>query len=329
MSLFLLIVALLAGVLLVEAARLVARGADELIRRESPDPRQSPADYGLPYVEVWFLSRDGLRLHGWFIPAQGSPLRSRDDPQWSMGNRGVVIFCHGRFGSKDPDLKYVPDFHAAGYGVLLFDFRGHGRSEGRYSSFGYYERGDLQAAIDLLESKGIRRVGVLGFSLGGAVGISTAAIDPRIVGVVSDGGYAELSKVVRAGSVERGYPPWLSKAFAPLVLWWAKRRMGCRLEEADPIRWVARIAPRPLFLIHGEIDPYITSDDVRRLFAAAGEPKELWIAPGAGHRRVEERYPVEYGQRVLGFFDRYLGSAGGLYKQAMPAEGEHEAAAPL
>ncbi|HJX38406.1 MAG TPA: alpha/beta hydrolase, partial [Anaerolineae bacterium] len=85
------------------------------------------------------------------------------------------------------------------------------------------------------------------------------------------------------------------------------------LEQSDPLRWVDKIAPRALFLIHGEEDPYVSVEDVRRLYQRAGEPKELWIAPGAGHRRVDQVYPDEYRERVLGFFDRYL---------AKSAEGE-------
>jgi fermentation-respiration switch protein FrsA (DUF1100 family) len=64
-----------------------------------------------------------------------------------------------------------------------------------------------------------------------------------------------------------------------------------------------------LLIIHGEEDPYVSVEDVRRLYEQAGEPKELWIAPGAGHRRVDQVYPDEYRDRVLGFFDRYLATA--------------------
>jgi fermentation-respiration switch protein FrsA (DUF1100 family) len=90
------------------------------------------------------------------------------------------------------------------------------------------------------------------------------------------------------------------------VLRLAGRRVEGDLEESDPLRWVDKIAPRALFLIHGEEDPYVAVEDVRRLYDAAGEPKELWIAPGAGHRRVDQVYPDAYRERVLSFFGRYL-----------------------
>ena len=287
---------------------IVFRGASQLICPPEPDPEGSPSDYGLPYLEVIFPSRDGLRLHGWFIPSERSPLPSLADDDWSGGSKGTVIFCHGRFGSKDPDLKYAPFFRQAGYNTFLFDFRGHGRSEGRYSSFGYHERLDLLGAIDLLQSKGISRFGVLGFSLGGAVGIATAAQCEAIVAVVSDGGFTELRKVVEAGSRKKGFPALLAALVVPLILWIAGRRLGCDLSEADPRRWVDKITPRALFLIHGVEDPYISIEDVRRLYEAAGEAKELWIVAGAGHRQADEVQPTEYRRRLLGFFDRYLAS---------------------
>ncbi|HEM61335.1 MAG TPA: alpha/beta hydrolase, partial [Chloroflexi bacterium] len=104
-----------------------------------------------------------------------------------------------------------------------------------------------------------------------------------------------------------------------LILWLAGRRVGGDLEESEPLRWVSGIAPRPLLIIHGENDPYVSVEDARRLYDRAGQPKELWIAPGAGHRRVDEVYPDEYRDRVVGFFDRYLaGTADGAQRP-----GEH------
>jgi fermentation-respiration switch protein FrsA (DUF1100 family) len=94
------------------------------------------------------------------------------------------------------------------------------------------------------------------------------------------------------------------------MLWIAGRRLGCDLSEADSLRWVDKISPRALLLIHGAEDPYISVEDVRRLHEAAGEPKELWIVAEAGYRQVDEVRRAEYRRRVLGFFDRYLASEG-------------------
>ncbi len=303
-----LLASIVISLIVIIVALIVLRWSTELIKPPRPDEMSNPADYGLPFTEVLFPSRDGLTLHGWFIPAQRLSAFALGDDDWATGTKGTVVFGHGRFGSKDPDLKYAPFFREAGYNSFLFDFRGHGRSEGDYTSFGLHERKDLLGAIDFLCSKGISSVGVLGFSLGAVVGIDTAAICEEIKTVIADGAFVELRGALARGARERGFPRWLIRWLGPLILWMAGRRVGGDLEESDPLRWVDKIAPRALFIIHGGRDPYISTDDVQRLYHKTGEPKELWIVPEAGHRQVDEIHPQEYQERVLRFFDRYLAS---------------------
>ena len=275
-------------------------GSSQIIRRRVPDPPSDPAQYGLAYEEVTFPSRDGLTLRGWFIPAPEA--------------RGTVVFCHGHAGSMDPDVKYVPALHERGYNVLMFDFRGHGRSEGQHVSMGYYERQDLLGAVDYLRGRGIDRVGVLGFSMGGAVAMATAPHTEAIRAVVSDGGFARLSDAIAAGVRERaassrsgqGLPGFLASLVGHLMIWLTGLRLGCPLSEADPIRWVDEMAPRALFIIQGALDPFVTVEEAGELYAAAGEPKEIWIVPKAGRRQADRRHPEEYRHRVLAFFDQWL-----------------------
>lgn len=305
------------GILTLWIGRMISRGVNEFIGRVPPDPFTTPAAYGLAFTEVWFKTSDGLRLHGWFIPAKGVAPQSAEDADWGPLGKGTVIFCHGRFGSKDPDLKYVPWFHEAGYNVFMFDFRGHGRSDGQYCSYGYYEVEDMRAAIALLKPKGQGPFGALGFSFGGATAITAAAQIPEIACVASDGGFVRIRNTMVRGSGERGYPVLLARIFSSLTLTLAGRRLGCNLEEADPIRWVDKISPRALFVIHGGRDKYVATADVHKLYDAAGESKELWIEPEAEHRRVDELRPEEYRERLLSFFDRYLASKGEVLRQTV------------
>lgn len=268
---------------------IVVVGANRITQRRVPDDPASPADHGLAFEEVTFASRDGLTLRGWFLPAQPA--------------RGTVVFCHGHAGSMDPDVEYAPMFHDRGYNVLMFNFRAHGNSEGKHVSMGFFERMDLLGAIDYLQSRGIGRLGVMGFSMGGAVAMSTAPRSQAIRAVVSDGGFARLVPTIAVGIRGRGLPGWL----APLIVRFAGWRLGARLPEADPIEHVGTIAPRALLLIHGGADPYVSTGEVQALYDAAGQPKELWIVPDVGHRQVERCRREEYWQRVLGFFDRWLG----------------------
>jgi fermentation-respiration switch protein FrsA (DUF1100 family) len=267
-------------------------GSSKLMARRIPDPQVSPADFGLAFEEASFQSRDGLTLHGWFIPANSA--------------KSTIIFCHGHAGSMDPDVAYAPWFHEVGFNVLMFDFRAHGRSEGGRVSMGYFERQDLLGAIDYLLSRGITEVGVMGFSMGGAVGITTAAQCEAIRAVISDGGFAHLESAVIGWGLERGLPRRLARPLARLIITVAGWRLGIRLTDADPLRWVAHIAPRAVLFIHGDRDPFVTISDVEALYAQAGEPKGLWRIAEAKHRRVDRLQPIEYRRRVTDFFERYL-----------------------
>jgi fermentation-respiration switch protein FrsA (DUF1100 family) len=280
------------ALLLAALAALAWMGSSKLMARRTPDPQTSPTDYGLAHEDVNFQSRDGLTLGGWFIPTGSA--------------RGTVVFCHGHAGSMDPDIVYVPWLNKAGFNVLMFDFRAHGRSEGERVSLGYFERQDLLGAIDYLQSHGIGEVGVLGFSMGGAVGLTAAAQNRAIRAVVSDGGFARLESAVLGWGLERNLPRWLALLVARLIIVVAGWRLGVHLSDADPIRWVAHIAPRAVFFVHGDRDPFVAVADVEALYARSGEPKALWRVAEADHRRVDRLYPDEYRQRIIRFFERHL-----------------------
>jgi fermentation-respiration switch protein FrsA (DUF1100 family) len=281
-----------AALLLITLTGLAWSGSSKLMARRIPDPKASPTDYELAYKDVSFRSRDGLTLRGWFIPADSA--------------RDTIVFCHGHAGSMDPDVAYAPWFNEAGFNVLMYDSRAHGRSESERVSIGYFERLDLLGAIDYLQSQGITQVGVMGFSMGGAVGLAAAAQNEAIRAVISDGGFARLEGAVRGWGLERGLPHWLALLIARLIITITGWRLGVCLSDADPIRWVARIAPRAVFFIHGDQDPFVTVADVEMLYAKSGEPKALWRVAEAQHRRVDRVRPTEYRQRVIDFFEQHL-----------------------
>ncbi|NOZ27092.1 MAG: alpha/beta fold hydrolase [Chloroflexi bacterium] len=263
-----------------------------LVCRRNPDPPVDPSAYGLEAEEVRFPSRDGLLLGGYWIPARR--------------RKGTVVLLPGQGGSLDPDLIYAPALVHRGYDVLLFDFRGHGRSQGDYVSWGYYEYLDLLGALDFLQQRGIHQVGVWGFSMGAAVAIRSAADAEAIAAIVSDGSYADLQGALYGWAAARGLQGRAIEWFARLILKMAGWRLGCQLENASPVRWVGHVSPRPILFIQGERDPFVPMRDFLRLWHAAQEPKERWIVPGAGHREADKLYPAAYRQRVLDFFDRHL-----------------------
>jgi len=126
----------------------------------------SPDEYGLLFESIEFKTSDGLTLHGVWIPTSGS-------------TRAVIVM-HGHGGSYDFDLYRAPSLHKAGFNVLFFDFRAHGRSEGKRMTFGYEERRDVLGAIEFLHSRGMQHIGLLGFSYGGIVSMLFGAEFPEV-----------------------------------------------------------------------------------------------------------------------------------------------------
>jgi len=247
-------------------------------------------EYSLDGRSIAFESTDGLDLQGVWIPAQDADK--------------AVIIMHGHGGSYDFDLYRAPALQQAGFNVLLFDFRAHGRSEGKRITFGYEERRDVLGAINFLHEQGIKHIGLLGFSYGGIVAMLVTPDCPDVQGVISDGGPARMRTAVAARSVEMGLPLWLSKSLAWLIISLTSLRLRVNLFQYEPIRWVGKIAPRPIFFIHGDQDQYLPDFD--ELYAAANTPKELWRLPEAGHTTASQLYPEEHTQRVVDFFRRTL-----------------------
>ncbi|MFN8500259.1 MAG: alpha/beta fold hydrolase, partial [Anaerolineae bacterium] len=275
-------------------ALVVWYGVDGITRRPTPDPPTTPADFDLPFEDATFTSRDRVTLRGYWMPPR--------DPACAA----AVVICPGRAGSLDSDLPYAVPLCAAGYGVLIFDWRAHGRSDGRTVTLGYRERDDLRAALDWLSSRGVERIGLLGLSMGAATAIGVAADDSRIAAVVADSAFAQVETVIVGGLRERYVRNRLARPLAWLVLLGIGWQAGGAVSGADPLRIVGRVAPRPLLLIHGARDPYVPMDSMFQLYRAASAPKELWVVPEAGHREAAALRPKEYWARTLAFFAAWL-----------------------
>jgi fermentation-respiration switch protein FrsA (DUF1100 family) len=267
-------------------------GAYQVISPRRSLHRDDPTIWGLPCEEVHFDATDGVRLAAWLA-------RSMED------SGAAVIVVHGHGGNRHTSLAYAsylfPDFS-----LLLPDLRGHGDSLGTHTSVGYLERRDLIGAALYLRGLGYQKIGVLGISMGAAVAILAAAQSEAIDAVVADSSFAALRHAVRQGARIRGYPSAITRPLAYLCCQTAAWRLRHPLRACDPLDVVGAIAPRPLFLIHGEADDLIPADSARALYAAAGEPKDLWVLPEVEHGRALEADGDRYRERVLRFFLTWL-----------------------
>lgn len=233
------------------------------------------------------LKADGLSLPGELHFPEGA------EPPY----RALVI-CHGipSGAPRDPADSGYPGlagrFAAAGFLVLIFNFRGCGEAEGNIDMLGWTR--DLEAALDYLAALNevdASRLFLLGSSGGAAVSVYVAAADPRVAGVVTFACPAEFgfpTDSERAkGLVERFRTIGLIRDadFPPSLQDWLSG-----FKEVSPIQHIHKISPRPIFLIHGEKDEVVPAEHAHRLYEKANEPRELLLLPGAGHRlRFEER----------------------------------------
>jgi dipeptidyl aminopeptidase/acylaminoacyl peptidase len=248
-------------------------------------------EWGLAYEDVTFPTTDGLTLGGWFVPTE-----QQDAP--------AVLYAPATGHDQRSGLSLVPTLHEAGYHVLLFSYRGHALSEGRKGEFTYgdAESRDVDAAVQFLyEIKGIRRIGAIGHSAGAVSAILSAARNPRLGAVVAVAPFTCVSEVWHTNR-----PALVPPFILDWTLWVSEKLKGFDREEVCPVKVVDRIAPRPLLVVHGTDDQRITEPQVRRLFAAAKEPKALWLVEGASHSGIRTPVLDALAPDVVGFFDEAL-----------------------
>lgn len=276
-----------------QAAILIAgaglwRASTILLRRRVPDRPDPPSAYGLACEPVEFTAQDGTLLRGWWI----------QPPQ--PADRTIVI-VHGHNGSMDGDTATAARLARAGWRILMFDLRAHGRSGGHAVTFGAREYLDVLAALDWLQAAhGITAVGLLGFSMGAGVALIAAALDGRVRAVVADGAIGRIADAIAGLGRARGIPPALMILPARAILLATSLRAGVWIPRADPLCWAGRV-PCPVLFIHGVEDPFNTVAGARRL-AALAPRGQLWLVAGAGHRDACRRDPETYDARVLAFF---------------------------
>jgi uncharacterized protein len=244
------------------------------------------AKLGAAYEQVAFTSADGLTLKGWYVPSKTG---------------AAVIAAPGRAGSQRQARMLVRH----GYGVLLFDRRGEGESEGEPYAFGWGAPTDMRAAVAFLQRRpdvDRGRIGGIGLSVGGETLLQTASESDGLKAIVADGAG---SRSIREDLALPGWRNWGDVATS-FVISAGTAVFSNHLPPPNLKGLVGRIAPRPVLFIYGQHD----QPNVRALtptyYRAAGEPKSLWRIPGASHTGGIDTHPREYERRIIAFFDHTL-----------------------
>jgi uncharacterized protein len=238
--------------------------------------------FSVPHEDVTFRSSDGLRLSGWYVPSR---------------NGAAIVLVHGGGGSRDGAKRHAALLARAGYGVLLYDARGRGRSDGAPDAYGWTWTHDVDGAIAFLHARGISRIGALGLSTGADVLIEEAARRHDLRAVVADGATAESPADV--GKISHGGD------LLALPFWWVQYGAASVLEGSRPSRSLvdaARHVGRTRFLFIAS--KWSVERDAAPLYARAAHAP-LWRVD-AEHTAGLREHPREYAERVLGFFARTL-----------------------
>ena len=244
-----------------------------------------PSDLGLEYEEVTFKSSDGVKLSGWFIPNNKTKV--------------TIIVMHG-YPADKANLLGIAKFLTKEFNVFLFDFRSFGKSEGSFTTAGYLEKNDLIGAINYLKKeKNITKIGLFGFSLGGAVALMTNHKNVRAI--VTESAYAKLSHIVehmyRIFFIFKYPLAYLTKLYGLIFL-------GLNPDNVSPVDNINSIKV-PILLIHAEKDSQIPVSEAHLLYNA-NKMSELWIIENADHGMTHSINPKKYEEKVVGFFEEHL-----------------------
>lgn len=237
---------------------------------------------------VTFPARDGLKLSGWFVPSKDS--------------HKAVVLLHGNGSSRRQMVARARLFHDAGFATLLYDARGHGLSEGTMVSAGWHETADLLGALDFLRSKGLTEFGCLGASQGGAtILLAAERLPPEVHWVIVESVYPTIRDALdRRFRMDVRLPGWLAGAlFVPF----AEMRLGISVDRISPINHIGKLRC-PVFVLSGAADQHTLSSSTEALFAAASQPKDLWLVPDAKHVDLYGFNQQTYANRILAFVDK-------------------------
>lgn len=245
----------------------------------------TPKNYNLPFEEVALTTKDGVSIAGWFVPTTAL-------------QKPALIILHGYPAEKGDMLSIASALHPD-FNILLIDFRYFGKSGGSFTTLGTKERLDLEAAIDFLESREFRKVGVLGFSLGGATAIMQAGKDSRIAAVVSYASFAELTLL---GKDRYAGLPVIREILVPLMKLWARALWG--IDTAFSPTTAAQRISTPILIIHTKPDEQIPFRHAELLRNALQNNRraEFYFPEDGRHGEL----PADFEPRVKNFFLKYL-----------------------
>lgn len=248
-----------------------------------------PSAFGWVYRDLSFVDPAGLTLRGWWIP--GTEHRT-------------VVMVHGWTSSRAEPMSQAGYLHAAGYNVLVFDLRGSGTSDGSYTSLGWAEPADIQAAVKVAHRLDPGPVALIGYSMGASSSIEAAARGADVQAVIDDSGFSALGDEISYLFTRTTHLP--ADPFAGPLLAIGAADLGFNPLQVRPVDDAAHLH-QPLLVIVGTADKTVPPAEGFAIFKADRGPKQLLVIPGADHVSGYRVEPELYAHTVLGFLARSMG----------------------
>ncbi|MGI6776697.1 MAG: alpha/beta hydrolase [Acetivibrionales bacterium] len=295
----LVVLLLLAFIAVLTIALISAYAGWKLVHPKSPDIKPFSSNIAPEYINVSFKSRDeSIVLSGWLF-------NSGDSSK-------TVILAHGygqnRLPFGEQTLDIIKSFEKQGYNVLTFDFRNSGKSDGKVSSMGFYEKDDLLGAIDYVKSLGAQQIVLMGFSTGASTCILAASDSNEIDAIIADSPFLNLEEYISYIISRNQNLPRIP--FSKTIMLSIRLLAGIDADKTSPQKNLESITGIPILFIHSKDDNGISSDSSSRLYniysKEAVDKAELWITEGTDHAASYTQSPVEYMQRVFTFLDKVL-----------------------
>lgn len=245
----------------------------------------SPTRFGAPFEKVSFRTADGLTLRGWYIPPR---------------NGAVILLIHPYYGNRMGVLRPAGWLYQAGYGLLLYDQRASGESEGTIRSLGWLDIPDVREAVHFVTTRQPgARIGIAGCSSGGAIALGGAAFAPEIGAVAADAPSPLSWEENRPNFRADPFYALTFTAYFHIVAWKAGTYAPISTLEA-----IRAVSPRPiLFISTGQ---GAERERVQAYSKATSGPSLHFNLPDSGHCAGPYTHPQEYGRALVEFFDTFL-----------------------
>ncbi|WP_082429538.1 alpha/beta hydrolase [Pseudanabaena sp. 'Roaring Creek'] len=259
-------------------------GQTRLVFSPEKEITTTPANFNATYEDVLIPVKKadgtGENIHGWWLP------NIKQEEKASLGDRKVILYLHGKGKNISANAKHANRLMRMGFSVLVFDYRGYGRSEGSFPSESSVYT-DAQTAWDYLIQKGYKsnQILIYGHSLGGAIAIDLAIKHPDALGAIVDASFTSMSDMAQLDPKYRIFP-------IDLLIH----------QRFDSIAKVRSLAI-PVLYIHGTADEVIPVSMAQSLYEATPSRKQIVIIPNGGHSNNAATNEPLYLNAIRSFFN--------------------------